>query len=113
MGNDPEPVGKSMSLKFNHKQFQKAGQNVNDKGIAKKSKHIIPQTYQNKYLLLKLFYICIHPKITLLIMNNLFTKRTAVLMIAVALFSSAAFSQFDNVDFLKSATADGVSLLEA
>ena len=46
-------------------------------------------------------------------MNNLFTKRTAALMIAVTLFSSAAFSQFDNVDFLKSATADGVSLLEA
>jgi len=46
-------------------------------------------------------------------MNNLFTKRTAALMIAVSLFSSAALSQFDNVDFLKSATADGVSILEA
>ncbi len=46
-------------------------------------------------------------------MNNLFIRRIAVLMITFSLVSSAAFSQFDNVDFLKSATADGVSLLEA
>ncbi|MFH0843148.1 MAG: DUF6588 family protein, partial [Bacteroidota bacterium] len=46
-------------------------------------------------------------------MNNLFTRRIAVLMITFSLVSSAAFSQFDKLDFLKSATADGVSLLEA
>lgn len=46
-------------------------------------------------------------------MNNLFTRRIAVLMITFSLVSSAAFSQFDNIDFLKSAAADGVSILEA
>jgi len=46
-------------------------------------------------------------------MNNLFTKRISALMITLSIFTSAAFSQFDNVDFLKSATADAVSILEA
>ena len=46
-------------------------------------------------------------------MNNLFNKRIAALMITAFIISSAAFSQFDNIDFLKSATADGVSILEA
>ncbi|OFY63962.1 MAG: hypothetical protein A2V64_05740 [Bacteroidetes bacterium RBG_13_43_22] len=46
-------------------------------------------------------------------MNTLFTKRIAALVITVSLFSSAALSQFENVDFLKSTTADGIKFLEA
>lgn len=46
-------------------------------------------------------------------MNNLFTSRIAAVIITISIVSSAAFSQFENVDFLKSATSDGVSLLEA
>src|SRR4030042_5314132 len=62
----------------------------------------------------KLFYICIQllNKKTL-VMNTLFTKRIAALVITVSLFSSAALSQFENVDFLKSTTADGIKFLEA
>src|SRR4030042_4207712 len=62
----------------------------------------------------KLFYICIQllNKKTL-VMNTLFTKRIAAFVVTVSLFSSAALSQFENVDFLKSTTADGIKVLEA
>jgi len=46
-------------------------------------------------------------------MINLFTKRIAVLVVTISLISPAVFSQFDNVDFLKSAKEDGISFLEA
>ena len=46
-------------------------------------------------------------------MNNQFSKRSAILMINLFLFSLVSFSQFDNVDFLRSAPADGVKYLQA
>jgi len=46
-------------------------------------------------------------------MNRLFTKRFGSLMISLFLFSSVSFSQFDNVDFLRSAPSDGVKLVQA
>ena len=46
-------------------------------------------------------------------MNRLLTKRFGALMIYLFLVSSVAFSQFDNVDFLRSAPADGVKFLQA
>jgi hypothetical protein len=47
------------------------------------------------------------------IMNNLFTKRIAAIVMFAFLSSTAAFSQFDKFDFLKSAKDDGISFLEA
>ena len=46
-------------------------------------------------------------------MNNQIIKRSGILMIILVLFSSVSFSQFKNVDFLKSAPADGVKYLQA
>jgi hypothetical protein len=46
-------------------------------------------------------------------MNNHFIKRTGVLMIISCLFSSASFSQFKDVDFLRSVPADGAKYLQA
>jgi len=46
-------------------------------------------------------------------MNRLFTRHVATLMIPFLVSSSVAFSQFDNVDFLKSASDDGVKFIEA
>jgi hypothetical protein len=46
-------------------------------------------------------------------MNNQFIKRTGTLMIILVLFSSVSFSQFKDVDFLRTAPADGVKYLEA
>jgi hypothetical protein len=46
-------------------------------------------------------------------MNRQFIKRTGVLMIILCLFSLAAFSQFKDVDFLRTAPVDGVKYLEA
>jgi hypothetical protein len=46
-------------------------------------------------------------------MNNQFIKRAGVLMIILCLFSLASFSQFKDVDFLRTVPADGVKYLEA
>lgn len=46
-------------------------------------------------------------------MTRLLIRRVAVLMTTVLLFSSSAFSQLNNVDFLRSAPADGVKFIEA
>jgi hypothetical protein len=46
-------------------------------------------------------------------MNNQFTKRSGVLMISLFLFSLVSFSQFKDVDFLRSAPTDGVKYLQA
>ncbi len=46
-------------------------------------------------------------------MNKLFQKRAGLSLAALILFSSLSFSQFDNVDFLRSAPADGVKYAEA
>lgn len=46
-------------------------------------------------------------------MNRLFTKRVVILMISSLFFSSVAFSQIESIDFLRSARADGVKLLDA
>lgn len=46
-------------------------------------------------------------------MNRLTTKRIGVLISALFIFSSVAFSQIDNVDFLRSAPADGARYLQA
>lgn len=46
-------------------------------------------------------------------MNKLTTKRFGTLMGALVLFSSVSFSQINNVDFLRSAPADGVKYLQA
>ncbi|MCX6325901.1 MAG: hypothetical protein NT144_04515 [Bacteroidia bacterium] len=46
-------------------------------------------------------------------MNRLITKRLGTLLSALFIISSVSFSQFDNIDFLRSAPADGVKLLQA
>jgi hypothetical protein len=46
-------------------------------------------------------------------MSNQSFKRSVILMISLFLFSSASFSQFSNIDFLKSAPADGVKYMQA
>jgi hypothetical protein len=46
-------------------------------------------------------------------MKNSFLKRHLVSGIALIIFSSSSFSQFDGVDFLKSTPADGVKFIEA
>ncbi len=46
-------------------------------------------------------------------MNRLFAKRIGVLLSAILFISTLSFSQFDNVDFLRSAPADGVKFIEA
>jgi hypothetical protein len=46
-------------------------------------------------------------------MKRLSTKRIGVLLGSLFIFSSITFSQFDNVNFLRSAPADGVKLLQA
>ena len=46
-------------------------------------------------------------------MNKQFIKRSGVLMTSIFLFSLVSFSQFNNIDFLKSAPADGVKYLQA
>ena len=46
-------------------------------------------------------------------MNRLFTKRIGVLICTLFIISSVSFSQVDNVDFLKSAPADGAKFLQA
>ena len=46
-------------------------------------------------------------------MRRLLTKRFVSLMTLLLLFSSVSFSQFDNVDFLRSAPVDGVKFVQA
>jgi hypothetical protein len=46
-------------------------------------------------------------------MRNQSIKRSWILMIGLLLISSASFSQFKDVDFLRSAPADGVKYLQA
>jgi hypothetical protein len=46
-------------------------------------------------------------------MNNQFIKKAGILMISLFLFSSLAYSQLSNIDFLKSAPADGAKYLQA
>lgn len=46
-------------------------------------------------------------------MNKLFSKRLGALVSSILFFSSVTFSQFDNIDFLRSAPADGVKYLQA
>lgn len=46
-------------------------------------------------------------------MIKLFTKRFSALMSALLIFSSVSFSQFDNIDFLRSTPADGVKFVQA
>jgi hypothetical protein len=46
-------------------------------------------------------------------MNNQFIKRAGVLMTILTLFSLASYSQFKDVDFLRSVPADGVKYLQA
>jgi hypothetical protein len=46
-------------------------------------------------------------------MNRLFSKRIGVLICGLFIISSVSFSQIDNVDFLKSAPADGAKYLQA
>lgn len=46
-------------------------------------------------------------------MNRLFTKRIGALVSALVIISTVSFSQFDKVDFLKSAPADGAKFLQA
>jgi hypothetical protein len=46
-------------------------------------------------------------------MSNQFNKRSGTLIISLFLFSVISFSQFSNVDFLRSAPADGVKYIQA
>ena len=46
-------------------------------------------------------------------MNNLTAKRVFILVISTFVFSVASFSQFKDVDFLRSAPADGAKFLQA
>ena len=46
-------------------------------------------------------------------MNKLSVKRSGALLSAILLFSTVSFSQLGNVDFLKSAPADGAKFLQA
>lgn len=46
-------------------------------------------------------------------MNNLSLKKTSILVIGLFLFSSGAFSQFKDIDFLRSGPADGAKYLQA
>ena len=46
-------------------------------------------------------------------MNRLFSKRTRVMICALFIISTVSFSQFNNVDFLRSAPSDGVKFLQA
>ncbi len=46
-------------------------------------------------------------------MNNQSIKRTYLLLISLFLFSTGAFSQFNDVDFLRSAPADGAKYLQS
>lgn len=46
-------------------------------------------------------------------MRHLLNKRLISVLMTISLVSGSAFSQFDNVDFLRSAPADGVKFIEA
>jgi len=46
-------------------------------------------------------------------MNNRFKKRSGILIISLFVFSLASYSQFKDVDFLRSAPADGGKYLQA
>jgi Family of unknown function (DUF6588) len=46
-------------------------------------------------------------------MNRLFTKRIGTIISALLIFSSVSFSQFKNVDFLRSGAADGTKIVQA
>jgi hypothetical protein len=46
-------------------------------------------------------------------MSNQIVKRSGILMIILVLFSSVSYSQFKNVDFLRSVPADGVKYLQS
>jgi hypothetical protein len=46
-------------------------------------------------------------------MNRLFTKRLGAIICALFLISSLSYSQFDNVDFLRSGATDGLKIVEA
>jgi hypothetical protein len=47
------------------------------------------------------------------VMNNRFSKRIGALTGALLIFSTLAFSQFDNLDFLRAGTADGLTYLKS
>jgi hypothetical protein len=46
-------------------------------------------------------------------MNRQFTKRSGALLSALIIFTTAAFSQINNVEFLKAGPVDGVKIAEA
>jgi hypothetical protein len=46
-------------------------------------------------------------------MNKRIIKRTSILICAFIVFSSTAFSQFDDVDFLRAGAADGMTYIKA
>ena len=46
-------------------------------------------------------------------MNRLITKRLGALLSSLLFISTISFSQFDNIDFLRSAPADGVKFVQA
>ncbi len=46
-------------------------------------------------------------------MNKRFIKRTWILICALLVFSSTAFSQFDDVDFLRAGATDGLTYIKA
>jgi hypothetical protein len=46
-------------------------------------------------------------------MDNRFIKRTSILFISLFLFTSGVFSQFKDIDFLRSVPADGAKYLQA
>jgi hypothetical protein len=46
-------------------------------------------------------------------MKKVSLKRNLAAVVAAVLFTTVSYSQFDNVDFLKSAPADGVKFIEA
>ena len=52
-------------------------------------------------------------KLNFTTMIKLASRRIAATMIVSCFISSVAFSQFDNVDFLRSATTDGAKFIEA
>lgn len=49
----------------------------------------------------------------ILTMNKLIKKRVSTILFSLSLLSSVSFAQFDQLDFLKSSTADGIKFLEA
>ncbi len=52
-------------------------------------------------------------ELILTVMNNRFTKRIGALTGALLIFSTLAFSQFDNLDFLRSGATDGLTYIKS